>query len=424
MIVATDPRGWRLVRTLLVACLLMAPALRAWGDEPVVAPAPVGARPELADVTIWSVDDKRVIPRWKDGEWTGHARLLRLLQAAGLRPRVEHMAREDFGDRWEEAVGLGHLPELVTVDRFNGLFLDLEAKGRLVGVRSERLTFMTEVASCADFAGRWLSLVVGSPHEAEGRRAVDELLKPGPETPLPGPEISQTAGQAEAVAVARRAVIAYVSGDPERLRRLASSTSPQLSRCTSPPEYRRSWDVEAGSVEVRSNEAIAFARVEMRFRGKSMIGGDPVLVVLRREGSHWKAFSVGNDIWCVRSLPELCRLALRPRADMPAVPPAPQLLHPEDDKKLTATLRSFAWEVPAGGAPLAAQVGEVLLDEKGSSWPMSRIKVYPGEPRERSLPVAEPALTGVTSDQMRWCVWAIATDGGLSVSEVRRYRNR
>ncbi len=86
------------------------------------------------------------------------------------------------------------------------------------------------------------------------------------------------------------------------------------------------------------------------------------------------------------------------------------------------TVRSFAWEVPAGGEPLAAQVGEVLLDEKGSSWPLSRIKVYPGEPRGRSLPVNEPALTGLTSDEMRWCVWAIGTDGGLSVSEVRRYR--
>ncbi len=298
---------------------LMAPALHAQEDRPVVAPAPVGVRAELADVTIWSVDDKRVIPRWKDGEWTGHAQLLRLLRAAGLRPRVEHMAREDFGDRWEDAVDHGHLPELITVDRFNGLFLDLEAKGRLAGVRSERLTWMTEVASCADFAGRWLFLVAGSPHEAEGRKAVDELLKPGRETPLPGiREITtnrqKTGAEDRATAVARRAVIAYVSGDPERLRRLASASSPQLARCTSPPDYRRSWDVDAGPVEVRGNEAIAFARVEMRFRGKTMIGADPVLVVLRREGTHWKAFSVGDDIFCVMALPDLCRLALHPRA--------------------------------------------------------------------------------------------------------------
>ena len=149
------------------------------------------------------------------------------------------------------------------------------------------------------------------------------------------------------------------------------------------------------------NDAIAFAKVEMRFRGKSAIGADPVLVVLRREGSHWKAFSVGDDIFCIRALPDLCRLGLRPHIESAAAPPTPELLHPKDDAKLTATLRSFAWEIPAGGSPLAAQVGEVLLDEKGSSWPMSRIKVCPGEPRGRSLPVAEPALTGVTSDEMR-----------------------
>ncbi len=318
----------------LVSSFLMAPALHAASEKQVVAPAPVGARAELADVTIWSVDDKRVIPRWKDREWTGHAQLLRLLGAAGLRPRVEHMAREDFGDRWEDAVAQGHLPELITVDRFNGLFGDLAAKGRLLGVRSERLIWMTEVASCGDFAGRWLFFVAGSPHEADGRKAVDELLKPGRETRLPGPEVPETAGRPEAVAVARRAVIAYVSGDPERLRRLASAISPQLARCTSPPEYRRSWDVDAGPVEVRGNEAIAFAKVEMRFHGKTAIGADPVLVVLRREGSHWKAFSVGEDIFCIRALPELCRLALR----SPGRPPSP--LHRRHGSCTPRTTRS------------------------------------------------------------------------------------
>jgi hypothetical protein len=422
MIEAACPRDRGLARALLFFSFLMATAFHARGDEPVTAPAPVGARAELADVTIWSVDDQRVIPRWKDAEWTGHARLLGLLRAAGLRPRVEHMAREDFGDRWKEAVDRGHLPELITVDRFNGLFRELEAKGRLVGVRSQRLIWMTEVAPCADFAGRWLFFIVGSPHEAEGRKAVDELLKPGAEAPLPGPELPRTAMPVEAFTVARRAVTAYVSGDPQRLRRLASATSPQLARCTDPPEYRRGCDVDVGPVEVRGNEAIAFAKVQMRFHSKTMIGADPVLVVLRREESHWKVFSVGDDIFCIRALPDLCHLELRPRDGALAAPSTPRLLHPDDAGKLVANGRAFAWEIPAGGEPLAAQVGEVLLDEKGSSWPMSRIKVYPGEPPTRSLTDSEPALMGVTSDEMRWCVWAIGADGELSVSEVRRYR--
>ncbi len=313
MIFADGPRGRDLLRRLLVLSFLTAPALHARADGPVVAPAPVGARAELADVTIWSVDDPRSVARWKDGDWTGHVQLLRLLKSAGLRPRVEHLAREDFADRWDDAIVQHRLPELITGDRLVGLLVDLHTKGRLIMVRSERLSWMTEVASCADFAGRWLFLVVGSPHEAEGRKAVDELLRPGAEPPLPGPELPRTAMPVEAFAVARRTVVAYVSGDAERLKRWASSSSPQLTRCTRPPEWRRGRDVDVGSVEVRGNEAIGFAKVQMRFHGKTMIGADPVLVVLWREESHWKAFSVGDDIFCIRALPELCRLDLRAR---------------------------------------------------------------------------------------------------------------
>jgi hypothetical protein len=163
----------------------------------------------------------------------------------------------------------------------------------------------------------------------------------------------------------------------------------------------------------------------MQFRGKTVIGADPVLVVLRREGSRWRAFSVSSDVFSVKALPVLCCLELRTQASPhAAVPPAPRLLHPDDRGSLGEGGRAFAWEVPAGGEPLAAQVGEVLLDERGSSWPLSRIKVYPGEPRSRSLRVSETGqgLTGLTSDEMRWCVWTIGAEGGLSVSEVRSYR--
>lgn len=178
--------------------------------------------------------------------------------------------------------------------------------------------------------------------------------------------------------------------------------------------------VDTVEVELRGNEAIAFGKVEMRSRGKTMIGADPVAVVLRREGGRWKAFSVGNDVFWIGALPDLCRFGLRPRAG-PQAPPTPRLLYPDDGEPIGQGGRSFAWEIPAGGEPLAAQVGEVLLDVKGTSWPMSRIEVYPGEPRMRSLPAAEAALTGVISDEMRWCVWAIGADGRLSASEVRRY---
>ncbi len=317
------------------------PAPAAEGDQKV-APAPVGALQDLADVVIWSVDAEKNMARWKDGDWTGHAHLIALLRAAGLRPRVEHMARDQFADRWDDGADQGHLPEIIVADKWAGLLRDLDAKGRLIAVRSQRLTWMTESASCADLAGRWVFLVAGSPHESEGRKAVDELLKPGPETSLPGTEMPEEAGRAEAVSVARRAVIAYVSGDPERLKRWASASSPQLSRCTRPPEYRRGWDVDAGPVEVRGNGTIAFARVEMRSRGKNIIGADPVLVVLRREGSHWKAFSVGDDVFCLRALPALCRLELRTRSGTTAAPPIPRLLRP------MTTHRS---QGPAGRSP-------------------------------------------------------------------------
>ena len=49
---------------------------------------------------------------------------------------------------------------------------------------------------------------------------------------------------------------------------------------------------------------------------------------------------------------------------------------------------------------------------------MSRSKVYPGEPRNRSLSLAETNLdiTVVTSAEMRWFLWTIGVDGRLSAS--------
>jgi hypothetical protein len=238
----------------------------------------------------WYSDGNRGIEKWADGDWTGHAHLLRLLRTVRCRPRVEHIAREDFRARWDRAQLSRKLPDLITATDWAGLIRELQRDGRLIVVRSERLTWMTEVASCADFRGRFLYLVAGSPHEVAGRRAVDELLRPAPETRLPGRELAEAGGRTEAVQVASRAVAAYIAGDPQGLRDVASASSPQLSRCTRPPEYLRGRVVDAGEVELRGSEAVAFARVEMRFRSETAIGADPIVAVLSREGSRWKAF--------------------------------------------------------------------------------------------------------------------------------------
>src|SRR5262249_25222215 len=42
-------------------------------------PAPAGDSEAEADVVIWFVDAGRGIERWPDGDWTGHAHLIRLL---------------------------------------------------------------------------------------------------------------------------------------------------------------------------------------------------------------------------------------------------------------------------------------------------------------------------------------------------------
>ena len=393
-------------------------------EDPVTdAPPPAGAAESEADVIIWFVDATESIKRWGDEDWTGHAHLIQLLRAAGLRPRVEHLAREDFPARWDRAEAAGQAPDIITADLRAGLVRELVRKGRFTNVWSERLTWTPEVASCPDFAGRPPLLVAGSRHEAAGRITVGELLKPGPEMILPGSDLPDAAGRAEAITVARRAVVTYLSGDPEGLKAVASPSSPQLTRCTKPGEFLRGWDVHADSVEVRGNEAVAFARVETQFRGKQEIGSDSVLVVLHRESSQWKAFAVTRDILSIKELPALCRLGLRARVG-PEDPPTPRLLFPADGGTIGVGGKSFAWEVPARGEPLVAQVCQVLLNwEKSRSWPETRLKVYPGEPRIQSLLTETTAkdLTGLTAQQMSWCVWAIDKDGRFSVSEVRGY---
>jgi hypothetical protein len=243
---------------------------------------------------------------------------------------------------------------------------------------------------------------------------------------LPGSEVPEAANRVEAIAVARRATAAYLSGNVEGLKQVASEASAQLVRCTNPEAWRRTWEVEAGSVEIRGNERLAVARVETAFRSESLIGADPVLVVLRREGTRWSAIAVSMDVLSIKEAHALCRLALGGR-DSGVDPLAPRLIYPADGGTIAEMDKSFAWEVFPGGGPLTAQVCQVLLNPaKDAHWPETRLKVYSGEPRGRSLLWSETALdlTGLDAEQMSWCVWSIGKDGRIGVSEVRSYRKR
>ncbi len=225
-------------------------------------------------------------PTWLSGSWTRTRAANGGTTAIGLAtlicadcsapPSFGHGSstwREDFGERWDRARAAGMAPDLIAADKLAGLVRELETKGRLIHVQSERLSWMTEVASCDDFARRWRFLVAGSAHGSSAKRALDELLRPGPGTSLPGPVLSSSDGRGEAVAIARQAATAFVSGDPRRLKEVASESSPQLSRCTAPEEFRSGWTADAGAVEIRGNASIAFAKVETRYHGKNAIRG-------------------------------------------------------------------------------------------------------------------------------------------------------
>jgi hypothetical protein len=200
-------------------------------------------------------------------------------------------------------------------------------------------------------------------------------------------------------------------------------SSPQLSRCIAPEGFRSSWAADAGAVEVRGNASVAFARVEIRYRGKNVIGADPFLVILRKQHAGWRTFAVTNDVICMKELPALCRLSLRSGPTGPP-PPTPRLSSPVDGGTIGGKeYKSFHWEISGESDPLAAQVCQVLLNSQtGRSWPDTRFKIYPGDPRARSLSTFGESLTGVSSEQMLWCVWSVGQDAQISVSEVRRYQ--
>ena len=411
---------------------MTAPELAPRIEKPV-APAPVGAPAAVANLAVWFVDGTREILAAGPESDSDEPRNTLLPPQLKARPasRQEPAAWQHRSRGFSRALGcsgrgITRIPDLISPRKLGWyLIRQLEDQGRLTGVRSQRLSWMPEVASCSDFKGRWLYLVNDSEHQAPAQKALVELLRPAPEMSLPRAELAEAAGKAEAALVARLGVVAYISGDPEGLKRVAATSSPQLSRCTLPPRFRLDWKVETGAIDLRGNGTIAFAKVEMRFRGKGHFGADPVLVVLQRETSHWKAFCVSSDLVSIRALPALCALQFRSPADRQFAPPVPRLMRPADGGKLGEGGQSFGWEIPSADHPLAAQVCEVLLDEKDSSWPLSRITgVQRREPPGRSLLEADTAqdITGMDSHEMRWCVWAVGVDGWVSPSEVRSYR--
>jgi hypothetical protein len=380
----------------------------------------VGATEKEAGLLIWFVDGKRTMERWADPKAFDHPQLLQILRASGSSPRVEHLAFSDFPACWDRAAATGRLPDLIASENLPASARDLERHGRLLAVVSQRLTWMPDLASCPDFTGRLLHLLHDGPHESATRGAVEEILKPGPETDLPGPRLPDVADPLGAEETARSAIACYMSGDPRGLKEVASEASPQLARCTKAEAWRRGLEVHTGPIEIRGGGDLAFAKVEVTYRGKKNLGADPFLVVLRRESSRWRAFAISDDVETWRWLPGLLGLLL-PR-DGAAVPATPRLVWPADHALLPDSKRPLTWDVPEGGETIVAQLcmlmsEEFRAEERGESWPYTTLVMRPGAPRGGSVPTNRYA----TGMPVRWCVWSIGVDGQMSVSEVRGY---
>jgi hypothetical protein len=344
---------------------------------------------------------------------------VQLLLAGGLKPRVEHMARADFPARWTQAEATHRLPDLLCPTNWAGTIRELENAGRLRFVSSERLTARTDNASCQDFSMRFVFLVRGSFHESNGRRAIELLLMPGPEIEVPGPSLSEAAGREEAETAARRAVIAFMSGDPIGLKDVASRKSSQLAECTRPTSWMR-MKAQAGPVELRGNERLAIALVESTFEGDRFLGGDRIAVVLVREAGHWKALSICRDVVTVKdTVPALCDIMARMDGSS-SDPPKPRLVAPLEGQNVGEQQPYLTWNVSAGGGPLLAQILAFQysdLAEKDASWPDARLRVFPAEPRQGKV----PALAEVVGSHMSWSVWTIGQGGQLAVAPAAHF---
>ena len=195
---------------------------------------------------------------------------------------------------------------------------------------------MNENASCQDFLHRFLWLVKGSAHESNARKAIGPILSPGPELEMPGPSLSMEVGRDEAESTARRAVEAYLSGDPAGLKSVAARKSSQLAECTRPGKWIKDMRAKAGAVDLRGNEWLAVGTVEATFENDRFLGADPVAVVLVREEGHWKALVVSRDVVNVKTVvSRLCPLLdkLRPTNAQPPEPKVTQPARRPDDER-------------------------------------------------------------------------------------------
>jgi hypothetical protein len=380
----------------------------------------VGATEKEAGLLIWFVDGQGTMERWADPKAFDHPQLLQILRASDSSPRVEHLAFSDFPVRWDRAAAAGRLPDLIASEKLPASARDLERHGRLLAVISQRLTWMSGLASCPDFTGRFLQLLHDGPHESATRRAVEEILKPGPETDLPGPRLPDAADPVEAAETARRTIASYLAGDPRGLKEVASEESPQLARCTKAAAWRRGLEVHTGPIEIRGGKDLAFAKVEVTYRGEENLGADPFLVVLRRELSRWRAFAVSNDIESWKWLPDFLGL-IRTSVDV-AAPATPRLIWPADHALLPDSKKPLTWQIPEGGETIVAQVCMLMSEEpqadaRGESWPYTTLVMYPGVPRGGSVPTSRYA----TGMPVRWCIWSMGVGGRMSVSEIRDY---
>ncbi len=323
----------------------------------------VGASEKEAGLLIWFVDGPRTMERWADPKAFDHPQLLQILRASGSSVRVEHLAFSDFPARWDRAATARHLPDLIASEKLPASARDLERHGRLLAVLSQRLAWTPDLASCPDFTSRSLHLVNNGPHESAAQRAMGEILKPGLETGLPGPQLPDAADPVGAEETARRAVAGYMAGNSRDLKEVASEASPQLARCTKADAWRHGLEVHTGPIEIRGGKDLAFAKVEVTFRGKEVLGADPYVVVLRRESWRWTAFAVCTDIETMRDLPEILGL-IRPR-DGAAAPPTPRLVWPPDQALLPDSKRPLTWEVPDGGETIVVHVCQLMSGKLG-----------------------------------------------------------
>lgn len=373
-----------------------------------------------ANVTIWFVDNDRTVATWNDGEKFTHPALRRMLDAAGMKTRVEHISQAELAVRWKDAESDHRLPDLLSATNWAGTVRALEKEGRLKPVVSERLSFLTEHASCADFALRFLHLVRDSVHPSLRDKAVEVILKLGPTFELPGRHLSAREKRLEAEHAARRAVKAFLSGDPAGLRLVASSRSSHLHECSRPAPSLKGMNVEAGTVELRGNALLAVAVVDTTFKNDRCLGSDPVVVILVREDSRWKALTVCRDVLTLtETVPKLCKL-LEQTAPNAASPAAPRLLEPADGGNISREHPHLRWALPDQGGAVAAQVYEQHLgniEDKEASWPNSMLQVFPAQPREGKVNPFE----GVIGARMSWTVWAIGQDGQIAIAPTAHF---